>query len=460
MTPIDDELRALFSSRADVLTPAADPLAGIERRAKRMRRNRVAASVVGSALAVSALAVTVPAFLPDSRSGSDVIVPATEPASPEPSVAPSPSAVGGLHPAALNPQDPWEYRGDPALIAANELRVLRSEWSAKHPGTTLTPLFGQVYEPSGQSEIVFVSTAQGSDRWGVATSTESGPEFVVDQALPYGTKVLMAALSGDEVARLLVLAAPSTGQISYAADGRTFTDYDGPVPGVAFFPLEGDTSRDTVRVLDGDGDLDDPVFLGTAPDAGSADDGGAPTGTTPDNLVSWPTRGAAVDPAFWEQALSAYARSVGAKRNDVEGKVLFAGDDDARNRFVLAQAWISGNDAHTFGYSVNADGEATPFLGPITSKGPAVLALLVPAGTGQTTDTLVVVPEPAVKKTYYGQPQSEWVEIVGQEHLEGVALIDRQPDASGDLIKLETASGQLVFRGEVQPLLCGAKECG
>ena len=67
MTPIDDELRNLLHARADVLTPSADPLGGVERRARRMRRNRVAASVAGAALAVSAVAVAIPLL----QSGTD-----------------------------------------------------------------------------------------------------------------------------------------------------------------------------------------------------------------------------------------------------------------------------------------------------------------------------------------------------------------------------------------------------
>jgi hypothetical protein len=256
-----------------------------------------------------------------------------------------------------------------------------------------------------------------------------------------------------------VIAAPSTGDIGYAKDGASFTSVPMTYVGIAFRALEGDTSRDAVRVLDGDGDLAKPVFLGPAPDRGAAD-GGPHTATTPDNLVSWPSRGATPDPAFWDKALTAFAQGLGAKRGDVEGKALFAGDDDAGNVFVFGQAWISGSDAHTFGYSVNGKGEATPFLGPVTDKGPSVLAFVVAAGTGQTTETLVVVPEPIVQTTYYGEAQSEYIEITGQGHLNGVTLIDRRPDVQGDMLKLLDANGRKVFEGQVAMLLCGVKECG
>lgn len=48
MSPIDDELRTALQRRATAVPPSPDPLAGIERRAGRMRRNRVAVSVAGS----------------------------------------------------------------------------------------------------------------------------------------------------------------------------------------------------------------------------------------------------------------------------------------------------------------------------------------------------------------------------------------------------------------------------
>ena len=450
MTPIDDELRNLLHSRADVLSPAADPLHGIEQRARRMRRNRIAASVAGTALTVAALAIGATAVLPDRGDGDS-----TQYASPQPSASAQPSPT--LSAAALDPQHPWAYRGDSSLLGNGTLDTIRREWAVKHPGTTLTPLYGYVYEPSATTEIVFVSTSQGSDRWGIAKSTESGPEFVVDQALAYGATVLMAALPGDEVPRLLVLAAPSTGDIAYAADGLAFQSVPMPEAGVGFHALEGDTSRDAVRVLDGDGNLDKPVFQGPAPDFGSASGDGGPRTTTPDNLVAWPMRGTQPSDAVVAQAVAAFAQALGAKPGDVEHRLLFATRDDAGRDLLLGQAWISGNDAHTFGWVGGASGGL--FLGPVTDKGPALLAFLAAAAPGQTQDTLVVVPEPAVKTTYWGPAQSEYVEIVNQERYAGATVINRPKGEQGDMLKLLDAQGQKVFEGEVQPLLCTAQDC-
>src|SRR4051794_37891147 len=109
MTPIDDELRSLLHARADVLTPAADPLGGVERRARRMRRNRVAASVAGAALAVSAVAVAVPFLRPGDDGGTTQF--ATQ--LPSSQASPSPATVPA---GALDPQHPWAYRGDPSVL--------------------------------------------------------------------------------------------------------------------------------------------------------------------------------------------------------------------------------------------------------------------------------------------------------------------------------------------------------
>lgn len=272
MSPIDDELRSALHGRAGDLPSTSfdmspDFFAGVERRAKRIRRNKVAASVAGSALAVAAVAVAVP-MLSSSTTSMQPAPPATAP----PSEAPRPESG----PFALDPADPWEYRGDPIESLVSTVRTVGREWAVRHnsESSSLAPLYGEVYEPSGQTVIVFVATdAQGDSWWGVAESTESGPEFLLDQPLQDGTTALPAALPGDEVARLLVVASPQVGQIEYAPDGVSFQPMSPTVsdePGVAVTPLEGDPASDRIRVLDGDGDLDDPVFEGPAPDAPGA----------------------------------------------------------------------------------------------------------------------------------------------------------------------------------------------
>jgi hypothetical protein len=161
----------------------------------------------------------------------------------------------------------------------------------------VTPLYGQIYESSQKPQITFVSTGGSGDRWGIATTSEAGWTFLHDAALAPGTTVLMAALPADEVPRLLVVAAPSIGDIAYAPDGSTFSSIPMVVPGVAFRALDGDTSKDAVRVLDGDGNMDSPVFQGAAPDYEGTS--APPSVKQPPETSSAPTLAAryALDPA-------------------------------------------------------------------------------------------------------------------------------------------------------------------
>lgn len=244
MTPIDDELRAALQSRASALAPSPDPIAGIERRAKRIQRTRIGAAVAASALAVSAIAVAVPTLQNATSSGPDVPPFATAPASPTP-------AADSRY--ALDPDAPWTYRGDDrSLLGPGTLATIETELGVKRGASsvTLTPLWGQVYEPSQQFTLVYLAEVDGELRWGVSqTPTGSGPEFLVDEALPDPAYALAAALPGDEVGRLVVVAAPGTTQ-EYGPDGTgAFTRLTPLADGVGVIALEGDPATDAYRVL-------------------------------------------------------------------------------------------------------------------------------------------------------------------------------------------------------------------
>ncbi|MEO6204120.1 MAG: hypothetical protein ABIO67_01865, partial [Mycobacteriales bacterium] len=150
MSPLNDELRDLLSARAAQVAPSPDPLAGIEQRARRMRRNRFAGAALASVIVLVGAGLAVPSLLPDRDTG------ATQFGTGQP-------GSGDDAPRAyrLDPADPWPYRGDPAALGSCMLTTTQSEWSTRHPGSTLTPLFGQVYEPSGQHEMAFVASGDG-----------------------------------------------------------------------------------------------------------------------------------------------------------------------------------------------------------------------------------------------------------------------------------------------------------
>jgi hypothetical protein len=459
MSPIDDELRSLLHSRADGVAAAPDPLGGVERRAKKMRRNRLAASVAGSAVVVAAIAVAVPSLVPDRNDASSV---ATTP-SPDVSVAPSPTTAGSYGPNDLDPAHPWTYRGDPGVVAGNELATLQSEWAAAHPGATVSPLYGEVYEPSRRPQVTFVSTGGGADRWGVATTSEAGWTFVYDAALPAGTTVLMAALAADEVPRLLIVAAPTTGQIEYAKDGETFAPLTGvaaDIPGVAYAPLEGDTSKDVVRVLDGNGDIDHPVFIGPAPDV-DATGMLRPDDAHPANYLEWQTRGT-VDARTESQAVSAFARAKGTTDDQVGHHVLWGGTDKAGRKLIFMEAWVGTSGpgmAQTFGFVSTGE----PFLGPAIGPRPDVLAYLASGAPGTGTDVLVILPRLGAGTFSYAKSSTAPYQEVGnaRSDLQNVAVIDRDPKATSDRLKVLDGDGmKVLYDGPVQPLLCGESGCG
>jgi hypothetical protein len=174
---------------------------------------------------------------------------------------------------ALDPADPWAYRGDRTLVTPDEVAVYTDEWAVTRGlqagGVTWTPLFGQTFEPSATAEVVYVATvtATGESSWGVVTATESGPEVVLDVPLLQGTTALPAALPGGEVGRLLLVAAPGVQAVQYAPGADApWTDLAELAPGVGTVALEGDPATDRVRVLAPDGRV---LFDEAAPDAPS-----------------------------------------------------------------------------------------------------------------------------------------------------------------------------------------------
>lgn len=453
MSPIDDELRRALSGRAQAVTPAADPLAGIERRAKQIRRNRVGAAIAGSALAVAAVAAVVPAV----QSGTSA--PQREQYA-EPTPTPAPETETSQY--ALDPANPWALRGTP--VDRSTRNAIQEQYADVVRGreVRVTPLFAQVHESSQQLEVVFVAEVDGGYRWGVAQTSAQAPTIRWDEALPEPAIALAAALPGDEgVPRMLVVASERIGSIEYAADGTgEFTRMAEPSPRVATVALEGDPATDAYRLLDEAGRQ---VHQAAAPDPlGAQDLGPAPhTPELPDNHLAWPSRGSAT-PEQQEQVLNTYAAAVGATRDGVEGRLIYGGNDDTGRSFVLLQAWKVGEDAQTVGLITGGDQPDQPFLGPYLDKGPAVLAFLVPAGTGQTTDLLIVLPEPGTGEVLYAaDDRTEPTPASSVE--DGVWLVDRSTRPADDRLLVLDGDGDPdapIYRGAVAPLLCGAKSCG
>lgn len=434
MTPLDDELRRTLSERASLVAPSADPLAGVEARASRIRRRRMAAAVAGAAAAVAAVALAVPSLVSDDS--------ATKP----PQFATStPTARSG--PADLSE---WEYRGND--IPAATLEAYRAAWNVRHPGfSSFVPLFGQVYEPSAQQEVVFVTTGPDGRRVGVVRSTERDPEFVYDE--PLGTlRELAFVLPGDEVARILVVAPPDTEAITYRDSlDVPATMLTALAPGVATGPVGAERSGALVGVTRADQGIDE--F--------------APFDSThvPDNLVRWELRGTdAVSPSTLDLR-TRFAQAFG--RSDVDHtnySPLFVGDTNSGVHYTMGQAWFSGADkAYSVSYATGGTTGPAFFLGKVTPSDPWGLAFLFGDLPGTTTDLLIVVPRPMIGEISYSPDASSPFQAVanGRSDLNGIAFIDRAKDATNDRLEALEGDGiHVLYRGSVTPLLCGLKDCG
>ena len=527
MTPLDDELRALLTSRADAQPPSPDPLAGVEARAARIRRGRVARAVAGTALAVGLVGVGVPLALDHTDVAGGEVAATAGPATPAPgtpapttptpaSPTPASSAPGRAAPQtptpaapsatpfpdaasaafALDPADPWPFRGDEEQLHA--LPAVRDAFAAEHgAGWDLTPLWAQYDEPSGTPTIAWLATRGQAARWGVSQGDEeSGVELRHDQVLAPGATALLAALPGDEVGRLLILASPDAqllygrGQQALPAGHGVDDGYREPysgAPGIGIRSLEGDISDDRVQVFRAAG-ADEPTRAckgGTcglvlvsdqpAPDPQVERPAVDPQryrlpADAPSNVLDWPHRGV-LDSGPDGPALSAGLGAALGGGDDAlaDYHVLLEGTDESGRSFAVGQAWLSGGRAHSFAYSLppGADPE-TPgtapdvFVGPVLPRDTQVLAFLLASATpGQDDPTLVVVPDPDVLEVRYAPDEGAYrVVRPSQEDLFGAVILARDPEASDDRLRVLFGGTEPHFDSPVPSLLCGLEECG
>jgi hypothetical protein len=421
MTPLDDELRQALSSRAASLAPPADPLAGIEARAGRIRRTRMALAAGGAALAVAAVAVAVPA-LDTGRS-------------------PAPQQIGTTPTATAGPSS-WAYRGNE--IPQGTLDAFQREWGVRHPGSTLVPLFGQVYEPSATQELVFVA----GDRVGVVQSAEPGPEFLYDES-SRSPDVLAFVLPGDEVPRVLAVAAPDSTGLTLTDDAHPSTPLTPLAPGVGIGPVGATHGGLLVKGTTASGaPFDTEPFDGT---------------TTPANLLQWGVRGRDPVSPDTSDLRRRFAQALDRPGDATSYSPLYVDQVDGVS-FTVGQAWFDGDDqAYTVGYAVASDNVPQLFLGPVTPRNPWGLAFLVSGTPGH--DLLVVVPRPGTGQVLYAAHASGAFQPVadGASYQDGVALVERDLQTSDDRLQTFDGGGDLdhpLFEGPVTPLLCGLKECG
>ena len=187
----------------------------------------------------------------------------------------------------------------------------------------------------------------------------------------------------------------------------------------------------------------------------------------PANLLGWPSRGTLDVGPPEQELLDAFTESV----SDLEPagpasyRPLFTADTDGGVRYTFGQAWIGSGPAYSVGLVTGGESGPQLFLGPVTPADTRVLAFVVCCEPGTTTDTLVVVPEPGTGQVLYAATaDAEPVPVgAGQDVLDGVVLVDRDPRALDDRLTLLDGDGDLsapTFVGPVSSLLCGVKECG
>lgn len=430
MTPLDDELRRTLQAQADSLAPSPDPLAGIEARARRIRRRRAAGAALSAAAAVAAVALVVPAVVGDRGSVTPRLA--------------SPSATAPTPPGVLDPARPWALRGDGTLLADGTLDTVQREWARRHPGSTLTPMFVQTWEPSGQVEVAFMAAADGELRVGWVVTGEPGPDFVQDEVSKAPDAAYQFALPGDEgVTRLYVIAAPDS-VLTFAADGSRYAPMTLLAPGVGVTAVE--TSGARVRVTASDGAV---VY--------EADARGSASPAAPENVVDWPARGDTAEAPSTADVVAALERENPAETGRAHYRPLFSGATDGGMRFTVGQAWFDGAArAETVHYATRPGAEPVLQQYGAFDPGPAVVALLT-AVPGMTVDVLVVVPAPGTGQVSYSPDASgSFRPVTGQDHLDGVVLIDRARGELDDRLEVLDGDGDLdrpLFRGPVAHFL-------
>jgi hypothetical protein len=437
MSPIDDELRHALHHKSATLAPPVDVFTAVERRAHHIRRRRVAVSVTGSALAVAVIAVAIPQFVPSHQHRGTATAP----------VVPTPVASY-----ALDASSPWAYRGDQTVVADGNLDAFRQLWATKHPSSQLEPLFGQL-EPSSQvPELVFVGKVGTGARWGIVAAAASGPVLLLDNPLAPNSRMLTTVLSGDGVERLLVVAAPAIGSITYTAKDGTLQTTTKLAPGVATVDVHAGDATGSVNAVAAGGQVIASETVPTTPVAIPQPN------PAPGNVLGWPVRGT-MPPNLLAAAQAAYLSSRSGVTTEPTMRPLYGGTDAAGSQYLLAQAWQPGDSvADTVGFVKHPDGTTELQLNARATKDTKVLVLDVVDSPAGATETLVVVPQPAFGQALYAADGSHFMPVASSQ--DGVVVISRDPKSSNDKLRLLDGDGRTFFDGAMLTLLCGVSGCG
>ena len=450
MAPLDDELRTTLRARAATVAPSPDPLAGIERRARGIRRHRIAASVAGAALAVSAVAVSVTALQPTPR---------PEPA-PFASVAPS---------GPVTPRRPSNAVSWPTLAGTDAMDAgVTASWAAQQKANpadvSLEVLYRGVTGDAGQVAAYQLWTPTGPARVVIATSVKGRALPLTDQ-LAEDISDYRAIVPGLATPWVVVVGNPDIVKVDYAQNGVDFVSQS--ATRTAVFARTGPTGSraDQVRTTDRTG----RTATQTANPPGPTDGAPGTSDGEPTNLLgSWPERGdATAGPDVGElKTRFAQARNRPNEASKAQYRALWTAKTTSGVRYTVGQAWFTG-DPTALSVSFATGGSNGPnfFLGRATPTAPAVLPFVIDSLPGTTTDLLVAVPRPGTGQVSYAATATGpfTPEASGRSDLNGVGLIDRSRTASNDRLEILDGDGNIdkpLYRGPVTPLVCGFSSCG
>jgi hypothetical protein len=251
MSPIDNHLRDSLTQHAAEVSDDVDRFAAIERRARDMHRRRVA--WVSGATAVVLAGGVVGGLALTGGDHDTLQVPVTDG-----SGTPTPGPSGGGSTASPVPKaslDTYRFLG----------------WPTRHgPGTSAADFADDVLWggelPDGTFVVVRQATVKHEARAVALITPPTGDEYtLIGAQLAENTREVSFVLPGNAYPWVLVIGVPGTAQIEYETDPGEFSPVE-TVDGWALFKRTGSGPRssepDRIRLLDGDGDVDHPLYYG------------------------------------------------------------------------------------------------------------------------------------------------------------------------------------------------------
>ncbi|HEU5035067.1 MAG TPA: hypothetical protein VFT62_09970 [Mycobacteriales bacterium] len=282
MSPLDSHLHDTLTQHAADVGAPVDLFGAVERRARTLRRRRVAVATAGTA-AVAAVAVVGGLTLTGGGDNDTLRAPIAHAGSGTPSAtSPSPAASASATPspvttatgqpaASTNYPMSWPRVPDAAVAWVDWPAVQRSMAgqlpAGFDPPQHLRPL--AVFDTDAGAATVFVAASGGRTVAGAvlqAAPTAAVAVHDIDAAAAQVSAIVRVAASGGAVDDGLVVAAPTAGQILVQQPGQTTYS---PVPGsnartatITLGRVVPGQPVAQIKVLDGNGDTDKPLYQG------------------------------------------------------------------------------------------------------------------------------------------------------------------------------------------------------